>query len=65
MRDVKPEVRTTRKAGEAGGVEAGKADLVTVRVTATMGVAFGGSEVTRAVRGKREAEALVEAAVSR
>ena len=62
MKSVEPEVLAPREAGEAADVEAGEAGLVTVGVTATPGVTFGGREVTRAVGGPGEAETLIEAA---
>ena len=42
MKSVEPEVLAPREAGEAAGVEAGEAVLITVRVTAAPGVTFRG-----------------------
>ena len=42
VKSVEPEVLAPREAGEAAGVEAGEAVLVTVWVTAASGVTFGG-----------------------
>ena len=63
MKSVKAKVLATREASQAADVEAGEAVLVTVEVTAAVGVTFGGREVTRAVGGPGEAETLIEAAL--
>ena len=42
LKSVEPKVLAPREAGDAAGVEAGEAVLVTVWVTAAPGVAFGG-----------------------
>ena len=42
MKSVKAKILATREASQAAGVETGEAVLVTVEVTAAVGVTFGG-----------------------
>ena len=42
MKSVEAKILAAREAAQAAGVEAGEAVLVTVEVTAAVGVTFGG-----------------------